>query len=203
VSSFCACHRQHPRMNLSPRHGNPRLSRQHCGQVPATAAPLLRGVCAPPPSAASSQTWRHRSFSSARGARETSVTVSRPAVTTPQRANTRERHAKGTRGGCHLPEGELLERQPAAAVSVERVDQVARRALHLCGGGTRLAVGRKERHSLARVDLARAVCRPCGPRARPQCPESGSEPAARRTYMITQGAGVKGARRTRSLRVKG
>jgi len=121
------------------------LERHHEGgeQDPRRVSSLwavarLRAFGEPPPSAAYAQTCRGR-------------------VSNSQR---RERHqrSRAVLHGVNLPKGKLLKRQPAAAVGVESVQEVARGALNLRGRGAGLAVGRKQRGRLLRVNFPRAVC---------------------------------------------
>jgi hypothetical protein len=102
------------------------------------AAACLRAFGEPPPSAAYAQTCRGR-------------------VSNSQQRERRQR-SRAVLHGVNLPKGKLLKRQPAAAVGVERVQEVARGALNLRGRGAGLAVGRKQRGRLLRVNLPRAVC---------------------------------------------
>ena len=139
--SFYCLGRHHLRGEPGPRRVSFRAAERHDAKEASVKEKPPRGGVSydhePPPSAAYAQTCGRVSKSQRRERRQRSCAVLH---------------------GVNLPKGKLLKRQPAAAVGVERVQEVARGALNLRGRGAGLAVGRKQRGRLLRVDFPRAVC---------------------------------------------
>jgi hypothetical protein len=139
--SFYCLGRHHLRGEPGPRRVSFRAAERHDAKEASVKEKPPRGGVSydhePPPSAAYAQTCGRVSKSQRRERRQRSCAVLH---------------------GVNLPKGKLLKRQPAAAVGVERVHEVARCALNLRGRGARLAVGRKQRGRLFRVNFPRSIC---------------------------------------------